>query len=278
MSINAMKQALEALHEAVVFREGGLRKAIEAIEALRAAIQQAEAQQPATAIACGVPGMAKTTCPYCEQGFAFEYEHPATLEPVGEPRARVELMKTGGNAGLSTRIIELDTATRERLRPDDLLYTHPAPGVTDALKDHQIAAMVNTLRDIARQFHGHDSLRERIANVLVPALKAEAQQPPHATQPSEVTDSMIREAFLANGFTIKDGHSDLKPYVYAAARAILALQASAQVPMTADQVWHNDALMSANGIAGFKMDALMRIVRAVEAHHGITAQAKKETP
>lgn len=45
------------------------------------------------------------------------------------------------------------------------------PGV---LKDHQIAAMVNTLRDIARQFHGHDSLRERIANVLVPALKAEA--------------------------------------------------------------------------------------------------------
>lgn len=40
----------------------------------------------------------------------------------------------------------------------------------------------------------------------------------------EVTDSMIREAFLANGFTIKDGHSDLKPYVYAAARAILALR------------------------------------------------------
>lgn len=34
---------------------------------------------------------------------------------------------------------------------------------------------------------------------------------------AEVTDSMIREAFLANGFTIKDGHSDLKPYVYAAA-------------------------------------------------------------
>lgn len=48
-------------------------------------------------------------------------------------------------------------------------------------------------------------------------------QPAQATQ-AEVTDSMIREAFLANGFTIKDGHSDLKPYVYAAARAILALR------------------------------------------------------
>ena len=55
------------------------------------------------------------------------------------------------------------------------LYTRHAPGVPDALKDHQIAAMVNSLRDIARQFHGHDSLRERIANVLVPALKAEAK-------------------------------------------------------------------------------------------------------
>lgn len=100
----------------------------------------------------------------------------AESAPVAEPSARVELIKTGGNAGLSTRIIELDIATRERLRPGDLLYTHPAPGVPGALKDHQIAALVNTLRDIARQFHWHDSLRERIANVLVPALKAEAKK------------------------------------------------------------------------------------------------------
>lgn len=41
-------------------------------------------------------------------------------------------------------------------------------------------------------------------------------------------------------------------------------------PMTDDHVWHSDGIMSANGIAGFKMDALLRIVRAVEAHHGIT--------
>lgn len=59
-------------------------------------------------------------------------------------------------------------------------------------------------------------------------------QPAHATQ-ADVTDSMIREAFLTNGFTIKDGHSDLKPYVYAAARAILALR-PVQVPMTDDVV------------------------------------------
>lgn len=125
----------------------------------------------------GVDVPAKVSVSRDEWRALFTAIQQAESEPVGEPRARVELMKTGGNAGLSTRIIELDIATRERLRPGDLLYTHPAPGVTDALKDHQIAAMVNSLRDIARQFHGHDSLRERIANVLVPALKAEAQQP-----------------------------------------------------------------------------------------------------
>ena len=39
-----------------------------------------------------------------------------------------------------------------------------------------------------------------------------------------LSDAEIREVFLANGFTIKDGHDDLKPYVYDAARAALTLQ------------------------------------------------------
>jgi hypothetical protein len=37
-----------------------------------------------------------------------------------------------------------------------------------------------------------------------------------------MNDADIREVFLANGFTIKPGCDDLKPYVYAAARALLA--------------------------------------------------------
>ena len=48
------------------------------------------------------------------------------------------------------------------------LYTHQAPSVP---KDDQIAALVNKVRDIARMFHDHQSLRERIAIELVPALK-----------------------------------------------------------------------------------------------------------
>lgn len=80
----------------------------------------------------------------------------------------------------------------------------------------------------------HERLDELIAaeNELA-AMKAQQPKP----QPADVTDSMIREAFLTNGFTIKDGHSDLKPYVYAAARAILALRpVQAQQPIKDHQI------------------------------------------
>lgn len=55
----------------------------------------------------------------------------ATPESVGEPVARVELMQTGGNAGLATRIVEIDDPLRERLRPGDVLYDRPARGVPE---------------------------------------------------------------------------------------------------------------------------------------------------
>ena len=44
-----------------------------------------------------------------------------------EPVARVELMQTGGNVGLATRIVEIDDPLRERLRPGTELYTSPPP-------------------------------------------------------------------------------------------------------------------------------------------------------
>lgn len=39
------------------------------------------------------------------------------------------------------------------------------------MKDHEIAALVNTLRDIAIKYHGSQQLREQIAAVVVPALR-----------------------------------------------------------------------------------------------------------
>ena len=48
--------------------------------------------------------------------------------------------------------------------------------------------------------------------------------------PVALTDAQIREIFLAHGFTIKPGCDDLKPYVYGAARALLAAATSAAAP------------------------------------------------
>lgn len=51
----------------------------------------------------------------------------------------------------------------------------------------------------------------------------------------EATDADIRAIFMAHGFTVKEGQTDLKPYVYAAARALLSRyatpQASAMPPL-----------------------------------------------
>lgn len=60
--------------------------------------------------------------------------------------------------------------------------TPPTQAADSALKDHQIAALVNELRDIAVEFHGTQQLRERIARAVIPALKAQA------------TDSVLEDA------------------------------------------------------------------------------------
>jgi len=62
------------------------------------------------------------------------------------------------------------------------------------------------------------------ASGLVTKSKAEKRDDAKA---ADVTDEQIREVFMANGFTIKPGNDDLKPYVYKAARALLALRGDA---------------------------------------------------
>ena len=44
-------------------------------------------------------------------------------------------------------------------------------------------------------------------------------------EPKEISKDIIREIFMRNGFTLKDGQSDLKDYVYASAHELLRLNA-----------------------------------------------------
>jgi hypothetical protein len=63
-----------------------------------------------------------------------------------------------------------------------------------------------------------DDYRARLATQCGETLAARAA----VARRAEPTNDQIRAVFLAHGFTIKPGHDDLKPYVYEAARALLA--------------------------------------------------------
>ena len=62
---------------------------------------------------------------------------PQPEQPAPQPVAQVELMLTGGAAGLATRIVEIDDHLRERLRSGQLLYTDPPQRTWVGLTDEE---------------------------------------------------------------------------------------------------------------------------------------------
>ena len=85
----------------------------------------------------------------------------------------------------------------------------------------------------------HDGVSEEAEDALRAAVERAEKQ-----ETVRLSDDEIRELFLSNGFTIKDGCSDLKPYVFQAARAIefAAQQAErerirARVKLAAEKTW-----------------------------------------
>lgn len=91
-----------------------------------------------------------------------------------------------------------------------------------------------------------------------------------ATQPAEVTDDLVEKATVE---TFQKTGADLIPEVAATfARAIISLR-PVQVPMTDEQA---DALATeafGEYMCDLNDDIELALVRKVEAHHGITAQA-----
>ena len=98
--------------------------------------------------------------------FGDTAQQPATGEPVAWMASYVDPIGNDRVYVTSHRDLAVENDMHGEPKP---LYTRPAPSVP---KDDQIAALVNKVRDIARMFHDHQSLRERIAVELVPALKA----------------------------------------------------------------------------------------------------------
>jgi hypothetical protein len=71
--------------------------------------------------------------------------------------------------------------------------------------------------------HGyHDLVELTQQNMLELELHRHLEAERKAASSKPLTDDAIREIMLANGFTVKPGETDLKPYVFAAAHAIAA--------------------------------------------------------
>jgi len=81
----------------------------------------------------------------------------------------------------------LTTAQYQRLMHEQdgsLFATSPAEKAGTPVKDHVIREVVNTLRDIAIQFHGTQQLRERIAYAIEPLLPKKASAEQHHPRPA----------------------------------------------------------------------------------------------
>lgn len=101
--------------------------------------------------------------------------------------------------------------------------------MTDTPKADSSMTQHDTLTRFSRDMDGSMEPDENGSWVRFEDAQAaiSATQPAQAAQP--VSRDVIRDVFLRNGFTIKDGCSDLKPYVYAAANALLEVAAAQPV-------------------------------------------------
>lgn len=86
-------------------------------------------------------------------------------------------------------------------------------------------ADTNKMREALQAVLLREDLGDELARQCREAV-ATAEESLVVGRPVEVTDDTIRRVFMAHGFTIKEGQTDLKPYVFQAARALLAAAAA----------------------------------------------------
>ena len=137
-------------------------------------------------------------------------EHQGGGQPMGADtwaelhRLRAERGPSDGSYPTWKDAAVAERSARVKLRPDSEIVALAREGLEvysgQNQNEHKVCAELVRLADIAQPADP----------VKVPS------------------NAEIREVFLENGFTIKQGHDDLKPYVYKAARALLARYGNTQ--------------------------------------------------
>lgn len=87
-----------------------------------------------------------------------------------------------------------------------------------------------------------------LAHTAVDLALASLTQTAQAAEPAPLTRDRIREIFMAHGFTIKEGQTDLKDYVYEAAEALFRAAEPAEAPRKDAEryAWLKDRFLGAD--------------------------------
>jgi len=166
----------------------------------------------------------------------------AHIKAIEEIAARVQKTATSQGDSLWHALETIDDRCHDLLT---LLEEGDFNALTGA--DKREEQMVRLRRDSYRYAKARSMLRVSAQtpeqfDALVDAVEGAAPQQ-HAQ--AALSDEQIKAIFMKNGFTIKEGQSDLKPYVYAAAHAILAAShqpAAAPAQPVADLIVHMNSV------------------------------------
>ncbi|ABL96775.1 hypothetical protein BcepF1.044 [Burkholderia phage BcepF1] len=117
---------------------------------------------------------------------------------------------------------------------------------------------VNTWPSVVVSLHD-DHVNELVEEALRDEIESHASSPVAA-----FSKDVIREVFMAHGFTIKEGQPDLKPYVYEAAYALLARFSSPNAADGSDIDACIEALVDAGSLIGERFRARTQLDIAIE--------------
>lgn len=123
---------------------------------------------------------------------------------------------------------------------------------------------INTPEDIAAKRGGDNNLPSELTCKV--------------SSGGDLSDDQIRAVFLANGFTVKEGQADIKPYVFAAARAIAALAQQCVVDTqsrAATAATIGDAIPAEGAKGGALNDALMQCCTDLPEGYAIVINAEQ---
>jgi len=202
---------------------------------------------------------------------------------ITKPRAAVMLVARAIEAAVHRKLATPPTEPAPQAEPAETFRKMPNPTPMD-LVDPLFEAIWSVAKtwdvNAPEYYNGYCGLNgSHVMLILESVRKALAAEPAAVGELPPLPERERFEAWIvSNGGSVDwtgagEYRSAVTECAWSAWQARAALAAAPQVrePLTDHQLWANDDLMAINAEAGFKMQDIIKIARAVERAHGIGA-------